>query len=556
MTSTWVERVARCASDAERKWLNAILSATACGPAALRDLWTTAWFDESDGRALVIQAAHASALLYQRADIGRDVNADVEQTLSLAMLTDMLVRERMAIVCRPDPDRRQPIWCIGSVFRSLHVEVVVGRPRIIVNEQGDYTDDPSSIQHADGTIAWRGVRLPEEAYDLVCRVTSGMLHVRPSDRAALVLALSAAGQTDTQAASRRWLHAEKDQRAGRALASAGPVSERSAPLCRRLLAVACLLVAVLSGSAATLASCAWTSACRAGGREPTPASMAAMSATAPRTGSAAAGRSLRGPVRGGSTASQTIATPTEIAPPPSAAKMGEDLHPRDGNDLPVVDAMTDWAHGIDVSKWSGNGKTSAESVFAVMPRLDFAFARVAYGTRVDPDFAINWDLMARRLIYRGAYLFLRLDEHPARQVDVAIRALGSPRPKDLCLAIDFEEMSFPASGPLPTVDAVRSTISAALSRASAALKCTPVLYTNVKMGRLYLSTPVFARYPLWIADWSRSARPRLPASWASFAFWQRSDYVERSTDPADLDVFNGDRSDLERYTRIASRPPS
>jgi hypothetical protein len=33
--------------------------------------------------------------------------------------------------------------------------------------------------------------------------------------------------------------------------------------------------------------------------------------------------------------------------------------------------------------------------------------RCRYGTRPDPEFAINWSLMERRAIYRGAYLFLR-----------------------------------------------------------------------------------------------------------------------------------------------------
>jgi GH25 family lysozyme M1 (1,4-beta-N-acetylmuramidase) len=161
--------------------------------------------------------------------------------------------------------------------------------------------------------------------------------------------------------------------------------------------------------------------------------------------------------------------------------------------------------------------------------------------------------MGRRQIYRGAYLFLRLDQDPVQQVDAAIRAIQYTSQKDLCLAIDFEELSFPETSPAPSIEAVQKVVSTALKRAASRLKCRPMLYTNPDVGDKYLNSPDFARYPLWIADWSQSPAPKLPAAWSNFAFWQRADHIKASPEPVDLDIFNGELSELAHLSRTLGR---
>ncbi|WP_255209087.1 hypothetical protein [Paraburkholderia youngii] len=77
-------------------------------------------------------------------------------------------------------------------------------------------------------------------------------------------------------------------------------------------------------------------------------------------------------------------------------------------------------------------------MFSVAPRIDFAFARVAYGKWPDPEFLANWKIMKKQGVYRGAYLFFRLDQDPIEQVDVAVGTIGAPAMRDLCLTIDIE----------------------------------------------------------------------------------------------------------------------
>ncbi|WP_159444532.1 GH25 family lysozyme [Paraburkholderia ribeironis] len=621
MDTDRVTRVIQSLSDVERGWLNNVLDMTARGPASLRDLWSEAWFGESSERALMIQPAYAGAFFYVPACAWAEHLREIEHTLEVAMLLDLLVTAGFMQIHHALQAPRGDVRCIGAIFSEPRVEVVRGKPRIVINEAGDYTEDPATIVNSAGEVLYRSARLGHDAFDLVHETTQGILLIRPVERVALLAALGAPIRSETTEPSSHGRDALSRADAGGAPKSSDDVGasvvclggsdanaqdtrENSAahdsqeaprarfepsggdrqhvprgsePNCqtglrrRRLLIGAMLTFLCVAVAGLALSERAWIHQEHAsgggtrqtdGGDVPASAPTAAVSAVvrSPVAVDANATNPQADEAAGSEPASVGASGPTASTGASeagrSAQQIGAFLPERDGKEVAVVDSMPEHPRGLDVSQWSGKGKSGAEAVFAVAPRIDFAFARVAYGTRRDPEFLENWKLMEKRGVYRGAYLFLRVDEDPIKQVDAAVDTIGPATPRDLCLTIDIERMSFPLHVALPDVTTVDRVLSAALQRVEETMKCTPMIYTDWDTGHDYLNAAEFARFPLWIADWTKASSPKLPPAWSDFKFWQRADHFHNSPVPADFDVFNGTAAELGRLVRLASRQPA
>ena len=489
----------------ERAWLAKLLILTGDGPTPLRDLWRGSWFDETSQRALILQPSHGSAFIYVPDNAFAEVARTLSKTLEIAMLLEHLISSGLAQVHRPRPATRPDpeLRCIGAAFGTPKVDMVDNKPRIIINDGGDYTDDPATINNREGQVLYRSVALPAEAYELMQGVTQGLLMIRPSARAALLARLTLPRPPIRPAApeSRRPTARAKLEAAGAtclAHPAAGPRQPHWARGRTLILATSALLIACLAAALGIFAN-----------------------------------DRLRHAATPGSTTPPVVDSP----PAPRASTLAPSLR-----DLP---------RGLDVSQWSGVGKSGAEAVLEIAPDIDFAFTRVAFGIRQDPAFAINWQLMGQHGLYRGAYLFLRIDQDPVAQVDAAVRAIGEAQPRDLCLTLDFEEQSLPSRTPPPDPVKVRQVLSRALDRVEEQMRCTPLLYTNWNMGNRYLNDPHFTRYPLWIADWTSAQTPRLPPAWSQYAFWQRASQFRGSPEPADFDLFNGGLDALAGLARQA-----
>ncbi|WP_460415859.1 GH25 family lysozyme [Pseudomonas sp. microsymbiont 2] len=496
-------------SHQERAWLATLLMLTGDGPTPLRDLWRDSWFDEASQRALILQPSHGCAFLYVPDKVFAEATKALARTLEIAMFLEHLITSGLAQVHRPRPATRPDpeLHCIGAAFGTPKVEMVADKPRIVINDSGDYTDDPATIHNREGQVLYRSVALPAEAYELMQGVTQGLLMIRPAARAALLarLALPRPANRPAPPESRRPADRAKPVAPGGtpAIDSRQPHWARERTL---ILATSGLLIACLA---------------------------------------AALGIYANDRLRQAATSGSTTPPAVDTSPAPVGATLASPLR-----DLP---------RGLDVSQWSGAGRSGAEAVLEIAPNIDFAFARVAFGIRQDPEFAINWRLMGQHGLYRGAYLFLRIDQDPVAQVDAAVRAIGEARPRDLCLTLDFEEQSLPSRAPSPDPVQVQQILSRALVRVEEQMRCTPLLYTNWNMGNRYLNDPRFTRYPLWIADWTGAQTPRLPPGWSQFTFWQRASQFRGSPQPADFDLFNGSLTALDglaRQERNAHAPTS
>ena len=116
--------------------------------------------------------------------------------------------------------------------------------------------------------------------------------------------------------------------------------------------------------------------------------------------------------------------------------------------------------------------------------------------------------------------------------------------------IDFEAGSLPSS-PAPLKEKVQADLLLALQTLEQQGGRIPMIYTNLDVGATWLDNKRFARYPLWIADWSQRNAPRLPATWAGqgFRFWQRTDQYQPPSPTKlamDLDLFMGRHEELVR----------
>ena len=201
--------------------------------------------------------------------------------------------------------------------------------------------------------------------------------------------------------------------------------------------------------------------------------------------------------------------------------------------------------GIDVSDNVGSVNwaevAAAGYPFAFVKATDgVSYSRVGY-------FYENWPKMKAAGIIRGAYHFYESGDDPVAQANYFASVLakaGRLGRDDLPPVLDFE----------------RATSGANVLKFLEALKAktgrTPIIYVNESFASSYLTDPVFAEYPLWLAEYGVST-PKVPTTWAnagkSWTFWQNS---EGGTVPGvsgagqtDLDKFNGSLSDLKKFVR-------
>lgn len=209
--------------------------------------------------------------------------------------------------------------------------------------------------------------------------------------------------------------------------------------------------------------------------------------------------------------------------------------------------------GIDISKWNADPATLLRE-----KGIAFAFARASYGLTPDPAFGAIRKAMRQNGIAHGAYHVFSYQSDPAVQAERFAAVLGAAAPRELCPAVDVEEGSFASRAPAPAVAAVRQALLSHLALLEKKLGCTPLIYTNRAVGNQYLNDARFARYPLWIADWSANASgPVLPAAWkqAGYRFWQKSAnyaFTDLPRTATDYDQFAGSAADLALHFRAAA----
>jgi len=189
-------------------------------------------------------------------------------------------------------------------------------------------------------------------------------------------------------------------------------------------------------------------------------------------------------------------------------------------------AAATYAKGVDVSNWQG----AVDWLQVGDDGYSFMFAKATEGTTfTDITYAVNRAGVQGVGLRLGAYHFAR----PAGSGDAAIVASG------VAQADHFVDIAQPKSGDLPPVLDLESNGGLApaalvrwtqvwLDEVSARTGVNALIYASPSFWKTSLGdTSVFAGagHPLWIAHWTTSAGPLVPASnWngGGWTFWQWS----------------------------------
>lgn len=207
---------------------------------------------------------------------------------------------------------------------------------------------------------------------------------------------------------------------------------------------------------------------------------------------------------------------------------------------PVVEVAKKY-YGIDVSKW--NGKEVSEIVPS--DSLTFVICKATQGlTSVDPDFNTNLAAIKRQGLISGAYHFYQVGDDPKAQATHFWNTIGANGGLDIAPIVDIEQGSLPKR--TVNTKTLQKDLLVFLNALEKSCGKVPMIYTGAAFGQQYLNNPVFAKYPLWLAEYSHSSKPKIPNTWAKIGYkiWQRSDSYKINSTTTDFDVYFGTKADL------------
>lgn len=497
----------------EIAWLERLVVVARMGPIPAAAFLARLHFGRASGRGLILQPRGHFGYCYVRPARLAAAGAAGEERralMGLLLLLAWLRREGYLAVEYDDADP-PPLVVVGEAFDAVRAE----RSRVVLNAQGEYSCDPQQVLQANGEVAYEGLRLEGDAFALAHDWARGTLHASIALEELLALARPPV-QPAPRSAPRRWSLLAMLERAKILSEDAGAVAGAAHLFLHMHIAV--WVVGLFSAAAAAL---------HLGGVFAPDDRGSAVDRVLPR-----AVASTPDVVRQGLV---PVTQPAPSPAPPDTARM-------------AAPAPTEILYGVDVSKWNGDWVDHLQGPLA---GITFVFVRASDGLAADPAFDRHWHAVRSNGLVRGSYHFYRVDLDPEHQVQLYLRMLGgAPHEDDITPVLDFEAESFPSSASLS-----KEKVQADLLRALQALERhggrVPMIYTNWDMGTKWLDDERFARYPLWIADWTQRQSPRLPATWAQqgFRFWQRTDTYQppsASKLAMDLDWFIGRREDLVR----------
>lgn len=206
--------------------------------------------------------------------------------------------------------------------------------------------------------------------------------------------------------------------------------------------------------------------------------------------------------------------------------------------------------GIDISKYQGDISWNE-----LTSKITFIICKATEGrTLIDTEFRDNWASIAKYGRIRGAYHFYISTDDPVTQAEFFWSTIPDYGPRDLPLVLDIESASLRGAVDKETLE---KDLLQFLTKLESLSGKTPIVYSNTDFAKNYLNTSAFSKYPLWIAEYTKAAAPRIPKAWAEtgWTFWQRSASYDLNAvnGDVDFDVFDGDADKLSDFIEYAAR---
>lgn len=190
--------------------------------------------------------------------------------------------------------------------------------------------------------------------------------------------------------------------------------------------------------------------------------------------------------------------------------------------------------GIDVSHWNGN-------LIEDLPHRDdlkFVICKATQGERdIDPDFRKNRKFLTEKNITKGVYHFYIYPQDPIQQAEHFCNTVGELKASDFPLIIDIEDESLSRK----YIDhyKLKNDLLKFLDFIETKTAKIPVIYSNYAFLNKYITEDIFSKYPLWLAEYSHAAKPRIPKVWRNKGclIWQKTDSYDVNSDEVDFDIY-------------------
>jgi GH25 family lysozyme M1 (1,4-beta-N-acetylmuramidase) len=198
--------------------------------------------------------------------------------------------------------------------------------------------------------------------------------------------------------------------------------------------------------------------------------------------------------------------------------------------------------GMDISHYQGDILKEIDP----SDSMRFLICKATQGDNyVDPDFRTNWNGIAELGLIRGVYHFYVCADDPLTQANHFVNNISDISSTDIAPILDIEQGSM---SPNVSSEKMIAEILVFLNTVESKLKRRPILYTDYAFAQQYLTQPAFAKYDLWLAEYSGAEQPKVPTVWQQrgFKIWQRSDGYNIDHRKADLDIFYGELRQIVR----------
>lgn len=204
-----------------------------------------------------------------------------------------------------------------------------------------------------------------------------------------------------------------------------------------------------------------------------------------------------------------------------------------------------WHRGIDISKYQGD--EAAE--IGPEDSLTFIICKATEGlTLVDPDFKTNMNTIKTKQLLCGAYHFYHTNEDPVQQAKFFWNTIGAYKNEiHIAPVVDIEDGSMP-KGAKGNASKIQEDLKMFLTQLEQLCGRKPMIYTGYDFGTGYLTNDSFSQYALWLAEYSGTPEPKVPAVWKStgYKIWQKRDNYTINSTQNDFDVYYGTKSDLTK----------
>ncbi len=221
-------------------------------------------------------------------------------------------------------------------------------------------------------------------------------------------------------------------------------------------------------------------------------------------------------------------------------------------DLDQPNWMEHFSAGVDLSKWQ---KVNDWSKLKNSDGLSFVFIKATEGVSyLNPNFSEDWNDMAdstsSQLKARGAYHFYHPSVDALTQAKYFLRTMGRLGATDLPPVLDLETFDHLNVKSAKVMTKMAGEVLKWLRYVEKQTQRIPIIYTSPKFWqKLGAKDPAFAHFSLFMAKYQTKVCPAAMAPWKQWAFLQYSEEGNEDgvDNKIDLDIFNGNASDLQQF---------